>query len=130
MRFAHLIFGILLAIVFAITGQFMLADFPDKEVMDQTLRILTRSRHIYIIFSAFLHIVLGVYLTASTRTWQRSLQYLGSALLFISAVVLVYAWYAETYTFAAFSELSRWGIYLSLAGTALHLVGGLRQKTR
>ncbi|HMT06642.1 MAG TPA: hypothetical protein PKA82_01460 [Pyrinomonadaceae bacterium] len=126
MQWAHLIFGILLFVVFAITGQYMRADFPDKDVMDPMLRVLTRSRHIYILFSAFLHILLGVYFRFSTRKWQHTFQFAGSALLFASSYILVRAWYTETYTYQTFSELSRWGIYLSLAGTALHLIGGVR----
>lgn len=41
----HLIFGLLLFVVFLITGQYMRADFPDKDAIDQTLRLLMRSRH-------------------------------------------------------------------------------------
>lgn len=126
MRVGHLIFGILLAIVFAVTGQYMRADFPDKEVMDPMLRVLTRSRHIYILFNALMHILLGLYLTLSARKPQKWLQIAGSTFLFAAAFILVYAWHAETYTYATFSEFSRWGIYISLVGTALHLLGGLR----
>jgi hypothetical protein len=59
MSLFHLIFGILIFIVFLVTGKFMRVDFPDKEVIPQDLRILMRSRHIYILFSALLHLLLG-----------------------------------------------------------------------
>lgn len=42
-------FGILLFIVFTVTGKYMRVDFPDKDAIDQFLRILMRSRHIYIL---------------------------------------------------------------------------------
>lgn len=39
----HLIIGIILFAVFAVTGRYMRTDFPDKEAIDQSLRLLMRS---------------------------------------------------------------------------------------
>jgi hypothetical protein len=125
MKRAHLIFGLLLFVVFLVTGQFMRADFPDKEAIDQTLRILMRSRHIYILFSALMHIGLGVYLRPGCDKWQRIMQNAGSAILIVSSVLLVAAFISETYFLGAFSDLSRYGIYTSLAGIGLHLLSAL-----
>ena len=125
MQYAHLIFGVGLFLVFAVTGRYMRVDFPDKDIIPQELRLLMRSRHIYILFSAFLHLALGVYLQIRPRLWQRILQCGGSAVLVASSVVLVWAWYAETYTLQHFSDISRNGIYASLWGIGLHLIGGL-----
>lgn len=127
MRRIHLITGIILFIVFLTTGQFMRANFPDKDIIPQELRILMRSRHIYILYCAFLHILLGVYIQMRPG-WRRWLQYAGSSILYASAILLVWAFVAETYTFAHFSEISRFGIYTSLAGVALHLIGGVTNK--
>ena len=121
----HLTFGLLLFVVFLITGQYMRADFPDKEAIDQFLRLLMRSRHIYILFSALIHIALGVYFVPRAVVWRRSVQYAGSALLLVSSILLVSAFIHETYTLAAFSDLSRFGIYTSLAGVGLHLISAV-----
>lgn len=127
MKWAHLIFGIVLFVIFTITGQYMRADFPDKEAIPQELRLLMRSRHIYILFSAFVHIALGVYLKLRQPAWQRVVQYAGSGVLFVSSILLVWAFVAETYSYGKFSDISRFGIYASLAGVALHLIGGISQ---
>jgi hypothetical protein len=124
----HLIFGLLLFVVFLITGQYMRADFPDKDAIDQTLRVLMRSRHIYILFSALIHIGLGVYFIPRAFAWRRNVQYAGSALLLLSSVLLVSAFIRETYTLAAYSDLSRFGIYTSLAGVAFHLIAALGER--
>src|SRR5687768_16180081 len=79
MKWAHLFFGIALFVIFTITGQYMRADFPDKDAIPQELRLLMRSRHIYILYSAFVHIALGVYLQLRQPRWQRAVQYSGSA---------------------------------------------------
>ena len=121
----HLVFGLVLFVIFLVTGQYMRADFPDKEAIDQTLRVLMRSRHIYILFSALIHIGLGLYFIPRVGTWRKALQYSGSAVLLGSSILLVIAFIQETYSFGVFSELSRYGIYTSLAGVGLHLVSAL-----
>jgi hypothetical protein len=50
---------------------------------------------------------------------------MGSAVLTAASVLLVYAFAVETYELHGFSNLSRYGLYLSLAGVGLHLFGGL-----
>ena len=123
MKWFHLIFGIAVFIVFTQTGSLMRADFPDKDAIPQDLRLLMRSRHIYILFAALIHIVLGVYLQLRQEIVLRVLQLLGSIVITIGSILLVYAWYVETYEFQHFSDLSRNGIYLTALGVGLHLFG-------
>lgn len=128
MKWFHLIFGILLFVIFTVTGRFMRVDFPDKDAIDQFLRVLMHSRHIYILFSALIHIVLGVYLQLRPQAWRKFVQMAGSLSLVVASVLFVYAWRVETYDLQQFSDLSRWGIYPTLAGVGLHLVGGLSRR--
>lgn len=130
MSYAHLIFGIIVFVVFLVTGKFMRVDFPDKEIIPQDLRILMRSRHIYILLSAFAHILLGLYLQIRPHILQKSLQMLGSFLLFAGTIILICAFFYETYTTQHFSEASRFGLYATLGGTILHLFGGFRVKSK
>jgi len=125
MSWFHLIFGLIVFIVFVTTGKFMRVDFPDKKIIPQDLRILMRSRHIYILFSALIHLALGVYMTLRPRLLQKIIQIAGSVVLTTSTIVLIWAWYVETYQTGHFSNISREGIYLSLGGIVLHLIGGV-----
>ena len=124
MSWFHLIFGIAMFIVFVTTGKYMRVDFPDKDIIPQDLRLLMRSRHIYILFSALIHLALGVYLTIRPQTWRRILQFGGSAVLVFSSAMLVWAFVVETYQTQQFSDLSRNGIFAALWGIGLHLIGG------
>lgn len=128
MSWFHLIFGIVLFFVFTTTGSYMRADFPDKEAISQELRVLMRSRHIYILFSALIHLTLGVYFRFGAKNWQKAVQIIGSGVLVLSSVFLVWAFVVETYELRNFSGLSRNGIYLSLAGVVLHLAAAVRRK--
>ena len=125
MSWFHLIFGIAMFIVFVTTGKYMRVDFPDKDIIPQDLRLLMRSRHIYILFSAIIHLALGIYLQIRPQIWQRIIQFIGSAVLVFSSALLVWAFFVETYQTQQFSELSRNGIYAALWGIGLHLIGGV-----
>ena len=128
MAYSHLILGIVLFIIFLVTGKFMRWDFPDKEIIPQDFRILMRSRHIYILLSSLIHIILGVYLQIHAEVWRKALQFFASFLLILGSVLFVWAFIYETYTVRHFSELSRFALYVSLAGTAFHLIGGYKLK--
>src|SRR5215208_1232240 len=107
----HLIVGLLMFVVFVTTGKFMRMDFPDKGEIPQELRLLMRSRHIYILFSALIHLSLGVYLQLRPQLWRKVVQIGGSAALVFSSVLLVWAFVVETYSLQHFSDLSRNGIH-------------------
>ena len=126
-KYIHLLVGFAAFVAFTVTGRYMRVDFPDKDIIPQDLRILMRSRHIYILFSAFIHLILGVYLTIRPERWRQVLQYFGSLLLFFATGLFLWAFFVETYQLQHFSDISRWGIYLSLAGVGFHLIGGLGQ---
>ena len=128
MKWFHMIFGIVLFFVFTQTGAYMRVDFPDKDVIPQDLRLLMRSRHIYILFSSLIHVALGVYMRMSPETSQRLLQYAGSFVLAGSSVLLVWAFVTETYSLQHFSDISRYGIYTALAGVGLHVLGGIGRR--
>jgi uncharacterized membrane protein len=128
MKRLHLIFGILLFITFTVTGRFMRWDFPDKQIIPPEIRILMRSRHIYILFSSLIHLALGVYLQIYPQTWRKVLQMFGSILLISASGLLIWDFINETYYTKTFTDISRWGIYLSLAGVGFHLIGGLLGK--
>ncbi len=125
MKWFHLIFGLIVFGVFVTTGKFMRIDFPDKDIIPQDLRLLMRSRHIYILFSGLIHLALGVYLQVRADAWRRAFQYFGSFLLTVSSGLLLWAFIVETYGLQHFSDISRYGIYASLAGVVSHVIGGI-----
>lgn len=108
----------------------MRVDFPDKEIIPQDFRLLMRSRHIYILLSAFIHILLGLYLQIRQEIWQKYVQIFASILLFTGTILLIFAFFYETYTTHGFSQVSRYGLYATLGGTILHVFGGFRLKSK
>ena len=82
MKRLHLIFGVLVVLVFLLTGQYM--DFQDpkvRELTDEGTRMMFRSRHIYLLLAGLINLGVGVYFTYHRTAWRKSLQVVGSALI-------------------------------------------------
>lgn len=124
MKRAHLIFGGMVVIIFLLTGQYMdkyhhhLAGYPDG------IRMLYRTRHIFILLSGLLHLGLGAYLTPRLQLEAKILQHLGSALIFTASILFIAAFFYEPGLTGLYTPLSHWGTYTILSGTILHLLSG------
>jgi len=125
MRVFHLIFGALLLVIFLLTGQYMdrfhnhLAGVPDG------VRMLYRSRHIYILLAALLNLTLGVYYCARPGRLRKGLQLTGSALVVFASALFVAAFVYEPTLTGLHTPYSRPAIYVIAWGTLLHLFSGL-----
>lgn len=126
MKRLHLTAGLASVFLFLFTGQLMYAHFPDKEGMDQALRMVTRSRHVYILLSAFPHLLIGVYFARSDRKVLAVLQKIGSVLLTLGSAAFAAAFFYESYSVLSFSPLSAVGVFLATGGVLLHTAGALR----
>jgi hypothetical protein len=73
----HLLCGVLGLAIFLATGQYMDRWLNHLDGMPDGPRALYRSGHIYILFSASLNLLLGVYVAASPGRTSRILQYVG-----------------------------------------------------
>ena len=122
----HLIFGLLIFVVFLLTGQYMdrvqhhLAEMPDAT------RLLYRSRHIYILMAGLINLVLGVYFARRNGAVQRWIQVTGSLLLGIGTLLLVRAFMTEPHTGILVTPFTHWGMYLVLGGVILHVLSAIK----
>jgi hypothetical protein len=81
MRKIHLAVGILAIGAFLATGQFMRMHAPPMAALEDGLRMIYRSRHIYLLGSGLVNLMLGLYVRPRAATWRRSTQAAGSILL-------------------------------------------------
>ena len=91
-------------------------------------RMLYRSRHIYILLSAMLHLALGVYFSYQPEKVRRTLQLLGSLLITVASVLFVYAFFQEPSLTNLYTPYSRKGIFMLVGGTALHLFASINSE--
>jgi len=127
MKRLHFFLGIILIIVFLLTGQYM--EYVHNRVLPDGVRTLYRSRHIYILFSGLINISLGIYFVYLPKGWRRSLQLIGSVLIAIAPVLLLAGFFYEPPRGLEQTKIARYGIYATAAGMLLHLIGGWRKGT-
>ena len=130
MKRFHLIFGLLLFVVFVLTGQYMDRVLHHLQGMPDGPRMLYRSRHIYILLTALLHLGIGSYIQYQTDTIRRALQWAGSLLITIAAVLFLVAFFYEPNLTGLYAPVTTKGIYLVAAGVLLHLLSTVRPRHR
>ena len=120
MRRFHLAVGVLTVIIFVITGQLMRHHSPPMVSLSDSTRLMFRSRHIYILASGLVNLMLGLYLEVRTG-WHRIVQFLGSTFLVASPVLLILAFRVEPERgFQGEMWRSHAGLYALLLGCVGH----------
>jgi hypothetical protein len=94
MKRLHLIFGVVVVIVFLLTGQYM--EYVHNRLLPDGTRMLYRSRHIYLLLAGLLNLVIGIYFVARPRGWRRKLQIVGSVLIVLSPGLLLAGFFFRT----------------------------------
>jgi MFS family permease len=123
MRRVHLILGLLGVVTFLITGQLMKHHSPPVRMLTPDVRMMYVSRHIYLLGAALVNLVLGLYLREYSPGWRRTLQRIGSVLIFLSVLSLLMAFISEpALGLAGRSWRSYFGLIGLFAGVMTHLV--------
>ena len=127
MKRFHLIFGLLLVIIFLLTGQYMDRLHNHLQGMSDGPRMLYRSRHIYILLSGLLHLGIGSYFSYRSEHVRRILQLLGSILITVAPIFFIIGFFQEPQLTGLYVPLSKPGIILIAIGTLLHLLSSVNQ---
>lgn len=122
LRTYHRIAGIVVFVVFLGTGMYMRLVYPGMAGVDSAQRIFFRSRHIYILAAALVHLSLGAYMPEGKA--RRSLRAIASALVTVSAVLLITAFFTEKAVLVPNVPVSAFGLFSLAAGVLLHLIAG------
>src|SRR5438105_15810715 len=128
MKKLHLIFGILVLVVFLLTGQYMNHYYNHMVGVSDGLRQLYRTRHIFILLAGLLNLGIGIYFSYRQQLWRKVLQWLGSSLIVMASLLFIAGFFYEPKLADLYTPLSHWGTYTIVAGTLLHLISGVRQK--
>ena len=128
MKKFHAVFGLVIVIVFLLTGQYMDKYLQHLHGMLDGPRLLYRTRHIFILLAGLLHIAIGTYFTFQSTQTRRIVQLLGSVLIVVATVLFVVAFFYEPKLADLKTPFSHWGMYTIFAGTFLHLLSSLSEK--
>jgi hypothetical protein len=126
MKRIHFVFGLVLVLVFLVTGQYM--DYVHNRTLPDGVRVLYRSRHIYLLLNALINITLGLYVQYAASGWRRSLQMIGSELIIIAPAFLLAGFFYEPPRGANHTIIAPYGIFATAIGILLHLVSAIRKR--
>lgn len=128
MKRIHLIFGIFVVGVFLLTGQYMDKYHNHMVGVPDGVRMLYRTRHVFILLAGLLNLGIAAYFTLRSQLWRRILQLFGSGLIFISSFLFIVAFFYEPKLSDLHTPFSHWGTYIIVVGTVFHLLSGAGQK--
>ena len=130
----HLYFGIAVVIVFVLTGQYMDREYAHLEGMEPVSRALFRAGHLYILLFGLIHAAYGTNHRALSVAWLRWGQVVGSIVMLLATILVVYAFFTELPTAKIERPLTRLSLYMILAGVAVNgvasIVGGYAEQRR
>ena len=129
MKRFHLVFGLVLVIIFLLTGQYMDRFHNHLEGMADGPRMLYRSRHIYILLTGLVHLGVGAYIVDRIHRRQRLIQLIGSLMITIAPILFLFGFFKEPLLPELNNAFSQKGVYLVTAGVVFHLLSGINDST-
>ena len=121
MRKVHLIFGAFVLVAFLLTGQYMDKFYNHLEGFPDGPRLLYRT-----LLAGLLNLGIGAYFTYRMEAWRRTVQLLGSLLIFAASFLFLIAFFYEPKLSDLHTPLSHWGTYTIATGALLHVISGIK----
>jgi hypothetical protein len=109
--------GLATVAAFLGTGVYMRMNFPEAYGGNETIHVLYRTNHIYLLASGLLNVALGVYLVRQPSGWRRRIQTVGSFLVLGAPFILMTAFITEAPDISSARHLTTLGILSLTTGT-------------
>jgi hypothetical protein len=126
MKRFHLIVGLTVVVIFLLTGQYM--EYVHNRLLPDGIRMLYRSRHIYLLLSGLLNLILGIYFVRQPRGWRRTIQTVGTILFVLSPGLLLAGFFSEPHKGPEQTMVAPLGIFSIALGTVLHALAQVRKR--
>ena len=126
MKRLHLIIGITVIVIFLLTGQYM--EYVHNRILPDGPRMLYRSRHIYLLLSGLLNLILGIYFVPQSRGWRKIIQIAGTILILLSPALLLAGFFSDPQRRSDQTWVAAFGIFSIALGSLFHAFAQLRQK--
>ena len=124
----HLLIGLISLAAFLASGQYMDLCYDHLRGLDDATRMLFRSTHIYLLFTALLNLVLGVYLPAASPGWRCWLQRTGSLFLLAAPLLLGVAFLTEPWLTGLERPYTQPAVIGCLVGVLLHVLSRIPRR--
>jgi hypothetical protein len=125
----HLAIGLAGILAFLASGMFMHLRYNHLAGLEDTIRLLFRSTHIYLLLAAVLNVALGLYLIPASGSWRTWLQRVGSILVLAGPPLFAGGFLTEPWLSGLDRPWTRPGVICSFAGMLLHLISNVPSRT-
>ena len=126
----HVFGGIIIVIIFTLTGQYMHHNYNHLKDMESMSRALFRAGHLYILLFGLINVAIGSYYKLSNQNLLRKGQLLGSVLIITASILIIYSFFTELPTKQIERPISRYSLYIVLAGVSIHGFVSLFNKSK
>jgi len=126
----HLYLGILVIVIFLLTGQYMHHNFDHLKNMELMNRALFRAGHLYILLFGLINVSLGTHFRISNINFLNRVQLFGSVIILIATFLIIYGFFTELPTEEIERPLTRNSLYLILFGVSTHGIVSLIMKRK
>lgn len=116
----HFIGGIIVIIIFLLSGQYMDHNFNHLYDMELMNRALFRAGHLYILLFGLINVSLGTHFKTSETSIIKKIQLIGSVIIFMATFLVIYGFFTELPTEEIERPLTRISLYLILLGVSVH----------
>lgn len=118
----HTAMGTVCLVIFFITGQYMESIFPAAYQDNEMIRVLYRANHIYILMSALVNLVLGIYLLQHSFKARKVIQWIASGLILVAPVLFVLAFFLESTAVDLNRPFTFWAVVILFSGVMLNVL--------
>ena len=116
----HFYIGLLVIIIFVLTGQYMKLSFNRLIDMELISRALFRTGHLYILLFGLINISLGINFQISKEQVFKRIQQTASGLMFTATLLVIFSFFTELPRNEIERPISRYSLYFILAGVSIH----------
>jgi hypothetical protein len=127
---AHRAVGITTILFFAVTGQIMDHLKLDQMAVESAVRLLYRSRHIYLLFAGLVNLAVGLRFVLPASGMGSRAGVVGSILMLVAPVPLTVAFFVEPERLGQVSLPAILGIFSSYLGLLFYSVSIWRLRSR
>ncbi|PCJ98895.1 MAG: hypothetical protein COA50_01265 [Flavobacteriaceae bacterium] len=116
----HFFFGILVVIIFVLTGQYMDLFYNHLQDMEPMQRALFRTGHLYILLFGLINASLGAYFKRPKNGVWSKIQLTGSSIILFSTCSIIYSFFIELPSSDINRPIAAYSLYAILLGVVIH----------
>jgi uncharacterized membrane protein HdeD (DUF308 family) len=102
-------------------------EYVHNRLLPDGTRMLYRSRHIYLLLSGLLNLILGIYFVRQPTGWRRTVQTIGTIFIVLSPGLLLAGFFYEPQRGPNQTMVAPLGIFSIALGTVLHALAQVRK---